>query len=489
MELPVSYQSSPLDETMPPIYYAIILAFPVPPAHRAHALKNLQDGYSRLLQERPYLAGDIVRVNGPDVRPGSLNLTVPNPPPDIKLDVADLSDSPEFRGYSYASMCKAKMPPSLLNAELLAPYVGGPATTTKVFTGRINWLEGGCLLAISASHAAIDAQGSFSVIKSWAQLCQSEASLGVRSFPPSQPQETTVKTATNRLLIQGTASSKKLYEELKWRPELWNFLGLHSEDNLAPPATSLPTCIPGAPGVIPGVRNCLFSFSVQDAADLKTAATPQARRDWISTKDAYSAHIWTGLMRARFADETILLSNSDHNGDSDRPLSSMNVAMDGRRIPECGFAPSRINNTIYCCQSQLPLSTILERDNLPLIARTIRQKIEAVKSDQDLINDANALARAIPNVGNLPFVFKDFMGIDFVTTSWTDLPYYDLDFGPILGKPEFFRMPRNQFSGACCMLPRRPNGDIEVVVCGREDEIERLLDDTHFLKYAKFVCE
>ncbi|KAI1279781.1 hypothetical protein F5Y07DRAFT_357802 [Xylaria sp. FL0933] len=487
MELPISYQSSPLDQTMPPIYYAIILAFPVQLAHREYALTALQNGYSRLLQERPYLAGDIVRLDSPGVRPGSLKLTVPNPLPSIKLDVADLSESPEFKGYSYPSMCKAGMPPSLLNAELLAPYVGGPANTTKVLTGRVNWIEGGCLLAISASHAALDAQGTFMVMKSWAQLCQPEVSPEIRSCPHSQRWKTEVKTAGGRLMIQGTASSQKPYEGLKSRPELWNLLGLHSEDNLAPPTASLPTCIPGAPGEVPGVRNCLFCFSVQDAAALKAAATPQASRGWISTQDACSAHIWTSLMRARFPDHDISVSNGRLNEDSDEPLSSMNVAIDGRRIPGYHFAPSRINNTIYCCQPQLPLSMILERDNLPLIAGTIRQKIEAVKSDQDLINDANALAAAIPNVGNLTFVFKDFMGIDFVTTSWTDLPYYDLDFGPGLGKPDFFRMPRNQFTGACCMLPRRPNGDIEVVVSGRVEEIGRLLKDTNFLKYAKFV--
>ncbi|KAI1351928.1 hypothetical protein F5Y01DRAFT_304445 [Xylaria sp. FL0043] len=465
MELPISYQSSPLDQTMPPIYYATILAFPVQRAHRGHALKTLQDGYSSLLQGRPYLAGDIVRVSSPDVQPGSLKLTVPSPLPSIELDVADLSESPEFRGYSYPSMCKAGMPPSLLNAELLVPYVGGPANTTKVLTGRVNWIWGG------------------------AQLCWPEVSSEIRSCPHSQRWVTKVKTAGDRFIIQGTASSEKLYEDLKSRPELWNLLGLHSEDNLAPPTARLPTCIPGAPGEVPGVRNCLFSCSVQDAAALKAAATPQASRGWIPTQDAYSAHIWTSLVRARFPNHDISVSNGRFNEDSDEPLSSMNVALDGRRIPGCGFAPSRINNTIYCCQPQLPLSTILERDNLPLIARTIRQRIEAVKSDQDLINDANALAAAIPNVGNLTFVFKDFMGINFVTTSWTDLPYYDLDFGPGLGKPDIFRMPRNQFTGACCMLPRRPNGDIEVIISGRVDEIGRLLEDTNFLKYAKFVGE
>ncbi|KAI0809801.1 hypothetical protein GGR55DRAFT_689476 [Xylaria sp. FL0064] len=435
MGLPVLYQSSPLDQTMPPIYYAIKLTFPVQLAHREYALTALQDGYSRLLQERPYLAGDIVRVKSPGVRPGSLKLTVPSPLPSIELEVADLSDSPEFERYSYASMCKAGMPPSLLNAELLAPYVGGPANTIKVLTGRINWIEGDRLLAISASHAALDAQGTFMVMKSWAQLCQPKVSSEIRSFPRSR-RETDVKNAEGRLTIQGTASPQKPYDDLKSRPELWNLLGLHSEDNLAPPTASLPTCIPGAPGVIPGVRSCLFSFSVQDA---------------------YSAHIWTSLMRARFTDHGISASNGRLNENSDEPLSSMNVAIDGRRIPGCGFAPSRINNTIYCY-------------NLPLIAGTIRQRIGAVKSDQDLINDANALAAAIPNVGNLTFVFKDFMGIDF-------------------GSLTFFRMPRNQFAGACCMLPRRPNGDIEVVISGREEEIERLLEDTNFLKYAKFVGE
>ncbi|TGJ85025.1 hypothetical protein E0Z10_g3718 [Xylaria hypoxylon] len=414
----------------------------------------------------------------------------------VKLDVADLSESPGFKERSYVSLREAKMPPNWLDAELLAPCVAGVATTTKIFTGRVNWVEGGCLLAISISHAAFDAQGAFTVIKYWAQLCQNSENLSeLRSSPISQSRETKVKTGANPLLIQTMPSPRVAFDNLKLRPELWTFLGLHFEDNLAPATSthSLPTCIPAAAKAIPGdqtrTRTCIFSFSDRNSAALKAAATPINGKDWISTKDAYTAHIWTSLMRARFIDkdESRLIGELDE--ETHKLLSSVSVAIDGRTLPGCGFPTSRINNTVYCCQTQLPLSIVLTSDALPTAAGAIRQNIEAMKSNQDLIDDANALAASIPDVGHLSWVFKDFLNRDLVTTSWTDLPFYDLDFGPALGNPEFVRIPRDQFAGLCCMLPRRPNGDIEVIINARENEMGRLFDDTNFLKYTKLVCE
>ncbi|KAI0903226.1 hypothetical protein F4823DRAFT_629589 [Ustulina deusta] len=497
MELPASYHPSPLDEIVPPLRYAFILGFPIEFAHRDHALETLQEGYSRLLRERPYLASDIVRDNNPDVRPGSLKLIIPNNPVNIKLDVADVSDSPAFRERSYASVREAKMPQSWLDPELLAPCVAGVATTTKMITGRVNWINGGCLLTISIAHAALDAQGAFTVIKNWANLCQGSQSLsGLSRFPVGESRQTEAKTATDLLRIQTIPSSRLPFEHLRLRPELWNFLGLHFEDNLAPRASapSLPTCIPAAATAIAGstatrMRTCIFSFSSQRSAALKATATSLDGNDWISTNDAYTAHIWTSLMRARFSDEDKALSISDVNKGTHRPLSSVYLAIDGRKLPGCGFVPSRINNAVYCCKVQLPLSTVLERDVLPTLAVAIRQQIEAVKSNQDLINDANALAAAIPAVGRLTYVVTDFLDRDLVTTSWTALPFYDLDFGPGLGKPQFFRIPRGQYTGICCMLPQRPNGDIEVIISAEENEMDRLLADTNFLKYAKLVCE
>ncbi|GAW14162.1 hypothetical protein ANO14919_035560 [Xylariales sp. No.14919] len=495
MELPLSYNPSPLDEIIPPLHYAFILAFPVKSVDRDRALGALQQGYSRLLRDRPYLSGDIARDHSPDVRPGSLNLIVPDEPENIKLDVADLSDSSGFSGRSYASIREAKMPQSWLDAELLAPCVAGLATTTKIFTGRVNWIEGGCLLAISMSHAALDGQGAFTVIKYWAQLCRtSENASQFGSVIGGQSGQTKSETITNPSPVRTVSSTTTTFEHLKRRPELWTLLGLHAEDNLVPPdnAISLPLCIPAAStaitGMGTGMRTCIFSFSDQYSASLKAAATPLDGK-WISAKDALTAHIWTSLMRARFGGEEKSRSMSDLDKETYGLPSSIAVLIDGRGLPGSGFQPSRINNTVYHCRTQLPLSTVLKSDALPTLAGAIRQNIETVKSNRDLVNDANALAASIPDVGRLTHVVNDFMDRDTVTTSWIDLPFYDLDFGPTLGKPEFFRIPRGQFAGLCCMLPRRPNGDVEVILSARENEMGRLLGDTNFLEYAKLLCE
>ncbi|KAI0466874.1 hypothetical protein F4859DRAFT_496221 [Xylaria cf. heliscus] len=491
MELPISYHPSPLDEVIPPLCYAFILAFPIESTRRDQALEALEQGYSRLLRERPYLGGDIVRDNDPNVRPGSLRLIVPSQPTNIKLDVADLTDSPGFKGRSYAVMSEAKMPQRWLDAELLAPCVAGVETTTKIFTGRVNWIEGGCLLAISIAHAAFDARGAFTVIKYWAHLISTSQTLSKpKGFSISQPGKTRVNNTKYLLPVQAIPSSKAPFEHLRSRSELWGLFGLHYEDNqtLSTNATSLPTNIPAAATVPPGSRTCTFSFSNRQSAALKAAATPLHGKHWISTLDAITAHIWASLIRVRFIDKEEPCSIGHLDEETCRPLSSMNIAVDGRRLPGCGFALPRLNNTLYMCRTHLPLSTVLASDALPTLAGAIRQTIETLKSNPDIVRDANALAASIPDVGCLTSTLKDSLACDLGSTSWVDLPFYDLDFGPALGTPRFFRIPRGQFPGIC-MLPRRPNGDIEVIIYASECEIDRLLDDPNFLRYAKLVSE
>ncbi|KAI0407185.1 transferase family-domain-containing protein [Xylaria palmicola] len=481
MILPTSYEPSPLDEVIPPLYNGIIYGFSCEDSQRERILEVLQEGYSRVLRLRPYLSSDLVRDESPDARPGSLKL----------LAVADLSSPSSGWHYSYAEVREAGMPQSWLDPKLLAPYVAGTAMTTKVLMGQVNWIPGGCLFTMYIAHAMADAWGAAMVTQYWAQQCREfQGEFQSKDAKSTRPWDRIPEVSGHNPSIHDIPASQESFDRLKSRPELWKLLGLHWEDNNVAPenAISLPTTIPAAAMAIPGMRTCIFSFSPEAGARLKADATPLDEKKWISTKDAMAALIWRAVMRARFPDIAQSARDSEMVKADEGGKSIISVAIDGRSL--CKVPYSFINNVVYCCMTEMPLRTIFAEDQLATLASRIRGNIEAVKSDPSLIRDTNILAASIPDVRQLAIAFKDFLGRDLVTTSWIDIPFFDgIDFGSVLGVPEFMRIPRGQFGGICSLQPRKPNGEVEVFISLKGDDMDRFLEDTEFRKYAQFVCE
>ncbi|KAK3687926.1 transferase family-domain-containing protein [Podospora appendiculata] len=487
MILPVSYQTTSLDEIIPPLNYGLIYAFACAEAHREQTVQVLQQGYTKLLQLRPYLGGDILVVP-----------TEPQGVHDGRIAVADLSMPSSGWTHNYAELLEAGMPLSWLDAVLLAPYVAGTATTTKPFMVQVNWIPGGCLLTMSISHAVVDASGAGMVIQSWAQLCREIQGLSEPETHGAASED--INGANNSIpAFNNKTASGASFQTLKTRPELWKLLGLHWEDNIAPPpdAPSLPTSFPAAGGSIPGMQTAIFSFSRDAIARLKQDATPSDKSQWISGNDALTALIWRSVMRARFSHGSNFKSSTStesqatvFNGgveSGNEPKSIVSVAINGRSLLKPPLPASYINNVVYCCMTELPLVQMLSSP-LSTLASSIRRRIEAIKSDPALIHDATLLASAIPDVGKLTFAFRAFLGRDLVTSSWIDIPFYEVDFGPVLGKPDLIRVPRGQFGGLCCLQPRKPGGDVEVFVSVRGSELGELLEDEEFGRYASFVC-
>lgn len=493
MIIPTGHEFSPLDEVLPPLYNAIIYGYACEESDRERILKVIQDGYSRVLRLCPYLGADIVRDESPANRPGSLKLNIPEPAEDIKVEVKDLTSPESGWKHTYTELREAGMPQSWLDPALLAPYVAGTASTTKVLTAQVNWIPGGCLFTMCIAHALADAWGSAMVVHFWAQQCRE-----LQNLPQSNGQ--LAKEFNGHCpALHEISGSQEDFDRLKSRKELWKLLGLHWEENLIPPANaiSLPTTIPAASMAIPGMRSCIFSFSPSASARLKADATLANGKGWISTKDAFAALLWRSVMRARFPHASKSTpSASGTNHDESQPsdqTSIVSVAIDGRPLYTPKVPYSYIGNVIFCCMTEAPLSSILSTNSshnaLATLANSIRASIEAVKSDPSLVADATLLAASIPDVCQPAIAFKDFLSRDLITTSWIDIPFYEADFGPALGKPEFVRIPRGQFGGICILQPRKQNGEIEVLISLKGDDMERFLKDEEFVKYATFVCE
>ena len=479
----IQHRLTPLDEIIPPLYNAFIFAFPCPVDRKDKVLSTLSEGWSRMLEERPVLRGEIEYDPSQGVRQGALKVRIPEIQQDSSLVVNDMTVPGHTWKDSYEELKAQGMPPSKLDGKVIAPLVSGVGSTAKVVTAQINLIPGGCLLAFSSSHTFMDASGCALIMASWAKHCrvlqESPEILSLNGREELQ-QENGHSVLTKR-------TSRERYEELKNRHDLWHLLGLHATENLNHDCT-VPTArdfqhYPAAasPPGSPDSTTCIFRITPTSMRKLKEDATPRSP-GWVSSGDALVALLWRSIMRARFPFK-----------DTHNPRESIvSVAVDGRTLLSPPVSPSYIGNVIFCCMTRLSMSVLLSpQTTIAETALAIRRNIDKAKTPQ-VLEDAISLAAGIPDTSSLKIAFKDFLGAELVTTSWIDLPFYDINFGPILGetgRAEFFRIPNGQFGGICSLQPRQTNGVIDVSILLEVEQMKRLRKDKEFTQYVEFVAE
>jgi hypothetical protein len=475
------HKFSPLDTILPPLYVALIYGFPCSPDGKDQVFSVLQGGISNAVRERPILSADILRDESEQARPGSLLLKIPESDPDIHIAQNDMSIPEKLWIHTYEELKAAEMPLSLLDGKVLAPMVSGIAPTTKVMSAQLNYIPGGCLLSVAFAHAFVDGIGVITILELWAKHCRklqgvTSSNVGFEFaddeldiFPPS---------------LEKDHISRTDFERLKQRPELWRLLCLDPILNLEPPVIRdstavFPTTIPAAPTFSEDdLRVCLFRFTPSTLSKLKKDASP-AGPGWISTKDAMHALMWQSIMKARFP-----------NGDSGTTILS--IPINGRPYLRPEISRSYIGNVILFALTDMPIHTLTSEEmSLAKLSVIIRDSIRACQ-DPNILSNGVDLAAAIPDTRQLVIAVHDYSGLHLSTTSWMDFPFYDIEFGGILGeagRPEFFRMPKDQFGAICSLQPRQKNGVVDIVIGMKGKDMERLLQDTCFSKYARFVCE
>ena len=429
-------------------------------------------------------AGEIEFDQSEGVRPGTLKLRLPESRKNANLVVNDMTLLDDRWKESYEDLRAQGMPRSKLDSEVLAPLVSGIRSTLKVITVQINFIPGGCLLSFCVSHSFVDASGAATALKMWAKHCRE-----LQNLPKANDSDQSQYDGVPPSLHKGVNDAE--YHKVKHRPELWHLLALHATENLErdPAATTVKHFrhLPAAT-LTPHNSNisaCIFSINSAAMKKLKQEASPHAP-EWVSSGDALVALLWRSIMRARFPPEILDAAQAAKE-------SMVSVAVDGRKLRSLQIPPSYIGSVIFCSMTRLPMGVLLSpKTSLADTALMIRRNLEAAK-DQQILEDAISLASSIPDVRSLKSAyFQDFFGADLITSSWIDLPFYDIEFGPIFGetgRAEFFWIPKGQLGGMCSIQPRRTDGIIDVNISLDVEQMRRLRKDEEFAQYFQFFSE
>lgn len=470
-ELQSFREFSPLDEMLPPLYFAYVLCFPITTGSKETIRTLLQSSLSALVAERPYLTGNAKRDDSGKARPGHLVLDIPEPLEDMKIVFNDLTHPASGWKETYQQMQAAGMPPRKLDAHVLAPLTAGIGETSKVFSVQANFIDGGLLLAMCFHHNFVDAYGASRIIARLSEHCNGSAAV------PEADGVNANDGMPDIFKVEAIKASYD-YDKLKHNPELWrlNCLDWREKPKDYVPF-EWPIVLPSLlPPTDPPVNSSMFSFTSQALADLKKFANPNDGDAWVSTNDALVAFLWRHVMRARFPWSV----EGAQSGNKDE--SAVVVALDGRK--DLSLPPSYIGNCLFHCFTDLPIGYIGSKDTaLSGMALSIRKTINKTR-DPKLLTDVVALAATIPTCQSMHYG-ADNLGKDLYITSWTDLPFYRLNWG-LLGKTDFIRIPDRHFESLCCILPPR-HGVVDVIMSMKDDHGVKLRKDKDFAQFAKLV--
>ncbi|KAL8733010.1 MAG: hypothetical protein Q9166_002408 [cf. Caloplaca sp. 2 TL-2023] len=337
----------------------------------------------------------------------------------------------------------------MLDATVLAPMKGlpehyGNSDVTPVFIVQANFIPGGLILCFAGMHSAMDATGLGQVVKMFATLCRGEAisaeDLNIANVDRAQ---LPVTLQPGQARMEHPEVGKKIEEahtvESTEEPaSIWSYFNV--------PASKL------------------VELKAEGSKDL-TSTVP-----WVSTNDAVTAWLWKAVIKARWSyidreKETLLLRAASARKVLNPPI------------------PSYIGNVVAYAFHKVAVKTLAE-EPLSTTTRAVRHATNRI--DDHFIRSFAALIGAEPDKNKLAFGF-DAPDRVFMVSSHATIPAYE-DFGDALSTPEFVRRPTSSpWTGKCYIMPQRPDGSLDLLVCIREDDMLRLRNDDQFAAFAEYI--
>lgn len=433
-------------------YTQIVFGFPTPETVSDEAITgNLEAAAKKLTDAFPWLSGHVVREGAAPGKTGLAKI-VPYAPgtrltPVVAKDCRKLCPS-------FQTIVAAGAPMSMLDGEILSSREGIPCgydesiEPAPVLLIQANFIEGGVLVTFAGQHNIVDMNGLAQLIRLFAKACRGESFTQleldqgnrdrrnvIRLLNPDEP-----KTDLSPFRVQKKASD--------------------SDSTSSPP---------------PEYKWVYFHFPGSNLAELKRiASTPGS---WISTDDALSA-----LVCQRITSVRIQRLGSGPPG----ATATFCRAINSRPYVETPVPPEYMGHMVYCIDKTLPLNDAAGAMSLSVLAGKFRDDLRNIQSVA-IHSFATALAESEDKGAMVYGATLDPTKYDVMFSSWAGQGLYQQSFGK-LGNPHIAKRHRfKPMEGLIYFMPKTDAGDIDVAVCLREEDIDRLRVDDILTKYGKYV--
>ncbi|KAK6851281.1 Bca.t1.c1 [Apiospora arundinis] len=473
----------------------------------------LQNGFDRLVCGFPWLAGQVVqdgagiyRIRHCDGKGGTPQLTVK----DLRQQ-----QTPSAVVAEYLSTGSSGIRASLLDEATLAPCgtfhhpitatTSGEPAAVPVFQLQANLVRGGLLLVANGLHSCMDLAGQAQMLRLLAKACRGEPfsaeDLAMGNMPRRDILQPLVGLSDAELLRKPVNESTPERENDDEGPTVAadsatkDEVQSHSR-NPSPTATSAAS-----------LRWSTFIFPASSLQALKAKASEviammgereegeeeQSTPSFISTDDALTALLWRSITRSR-----VPRLSSAASG----PSTMLTRTVDARAYV-AGLPRTYPGDAAFKVTSASSVASLLDQP-LGVIAAELRARLRPDEVRDGIrahVTKITARGKAgmvkggdvggSSSVGNL----NPSAGVNL--SSWAKEPCYDFDFGGSssgtdlrLGQPTLVQRP--VFIDKACeslvyFMPKRPNGDIAVLVCLCEEDMERMQKEEELGRYGRYV--
>ena len=432
-----------------------LLGFPLSATrNRAEVLECLQAATNTLVDNFPFLAGGITLSEASEHKLNASKYVPSDHAHPLKIVLNDVSEDLP----SYQELVTAKFPATMLDGSKIGQGHGFPDFATghildPCFAVKANFVKGGLLLTFALSHSIGDGTSMGQVMKMFATACRgdviskADVEAGNMNRPLSLP---SLRSGENQLdhsdmTIQAAADHNG-----------------HTDQNGQTAA--------------PSKRWAYFSISNEKLLQLKDEAlaglSPDDKDLLISSNDGFTALIWRAITLAR-------LPHLDPNTGT-----TLLRAINCRRKLDPPLPDATLQNIITATYSKSSVEDF-SKVSVGTLASTLRKDLLNI-NDHHVRSIATHI-RSTRDRNNIRFG-ANFSSNDVVVSSFTHLPIYACDFGPLLGKPDFIRRPTlTPADGLIYLMPKRPDGSIDVAITIREDDLERMRLDEKWAYYTEYI--
>lgn len=488
---PIHFSLNALDHLPPPNYANGVLYLPLKAGSSSREVFDLlQRGLHRTFVQVPWLSGRVIPVPHTEPRVFEIqyhpvNIDVARP---YQLKFNDLDPS-----QTYENLQESAFHPAAFDDEALtwAPFLPDVSNGTEVFVAQANFLPGGCIITAAACHTASDGVGVFSALKIWADNCRDVEIGNVTKM--TQPLEISDRNLLERISVE-MGSGRPIHQI---PPETWKLLGLEAPKPAKPSETvnrqqqsnQAPSI--GTSSVQGYMKPYVFYIPAAKVAALREECSKEIGAIQLSINDVICALIWRCLLRSRAAAREPQIVNGNSSALADSSEARLDLPFDVRPYFSQSLPSNYLGNFTMINQVLLPLSVLVAPSTtIGSVAGTIRQVAAEVTTTN--LMDAYSLVKTVQSGLKLDNLKADGNGL--IITSLLAFPMAELSFGGKLfandGKPEAMRMLMgaiNKVFRYCVILPRKSHGGVEFLANMFDREMELLMEDEDFGKYAMFV--
>lgn len=450
---PAHMKLSIIDQCVVRCWSSYVLSFSVSEGQSFMQIhQNLSEGLARTLAQFPFLAG---RISFKDIEKGTLELNIREDAA-VRFNFRDIST----QGIDFAQLVDARFPPSALNALDVAPLPEPyPLDGSPVFIAQANFVQGGLLLFFAHSHQVADATGTSSIMNTWA----SHTAAAEKGYP----------VTISASLREASMDRSRLDDSIPHAdiPESTWATGMQKN---ARPSARLSSW---APGPVKNNPSTIWYVKPEGLEKLKEIAYPE--EGYISTCDALAALLWRQISKARELSKKGILD------------STLYFVCDVRNRLSPPIRSDAICNATMKMLARQPSENFDMEMSLSLQKAALGIRAAILGFSTTKYQKWIGYLQSAPTLNCLKPREKLTGGPDMVITDHSKVLAYPLQWGS-LGKIACMRKlwwSRSQPDSQCTILPRLPDGGMEVMTNFESDITEKMRLDPEFGQFLEFRCQ